>query len=172
MTDQTGGAAAASEPAPLQPPAPTATLTLTPPEPVQVVAATQAPRMAPPVDAAALPGLDAKVDGYLDALLKADAKSPQFATQANDVRTMGDEDIRRAAETSNRPLEARAKRSRRGDVGPPPPGAGQGAQRGRPVAGLEGRRHARRAAPHGRGARPQGRHRTPQDPRGHPSRRP
>jgi uncharacterized protein YaaN involved in tellurite resistance len=109
MTDQTGGAAAASEPAPLQPPAPTATLTLTPPEPVQVVAATQAPRMAPPVDAAALPGLDAKVDGYLDALLKADAKSPQFATQANDVRTMGDEDIRRAAETSNRLLQAPVK---------------------------------------------------------------
>jgi uncharacterized protein YaaN involved in tellurite resistance len=109
MTDQTGGAAAASEPAPLQPPAPTATLTLTPPEPVQIVAATQAPRMAPPVDAAALPGLDAKVDGYLDALLKADAKSPQFATQANDVRTMGDEDIRRAAETSNRLLQTPVK---------------------------------------------------------------
>ena len=59
MTDQTGGAAAAGQPAPLQPPAPTATLTLTPPEPMAPVAATAAPKMAPPVDAAAVPGLDA-----------------------------------------------------------------------------------------------------------------
>jgi uncharacterized protein YaaN involved in tellurite resistance len=109
MTDQTAGAAAAGEPAPLQPPAPTATLTLTPPEPVAAVAATQAPRMAPPVDAAALPALDAKVDNYVNALLVADAKSPQFAAQANDVRTMGDQDIRRAAETSNRLLQTPVK---------------------------------------------------------------
>jgi uncharacterized protein YaaN involved in tellurite resistance len=109
MTDQTGGAAAASEPAPLQPPAPAATLTLTPPEPMAPVATTSAPKMAPPVDAAALPGLDAKVDGYLSSLLQADAKSPQFAAQANDVRTMGDADIRRAAETSNRLLQTPVK---------------------------------------------------------------
>ena len=116
MTDQTGGAAAAREPAPLQPPAPTATLTLTPPEPVAAVAATQAPKLAPPVDTAALPGLDAKVDGYLSTLLTADAKSPQFATQANDVRTMGDEDIRRAAETSNRLLQTPVKALKEGSL--------------------------------------------------------
>ena len=116
MTDQTGGAAAAGAPAPLQPPAPTATLTLTPPEPVAAVAATQAPKLAPPVDAAALPGLDAKVDGYLSTLLTADAKSPQFATQANDVRTMGDEDIRRAAETSNRLLQTPVKALKEGSL--------------------------------------------------------
>ena len=109
MTDQTGGAAAASEPAPLQPPAPTATLTLSPPAPMAPVAATAAPKMAPPVDAAALPGLDAKVDGYVNTLLQADARSPQFAAQANDVRTMGDADIRRAAETSNRLLQTPVK---------------------------------------------------------------
>jgi uncharacterized protein YaaN involved in tellurite resistance len=116
MTDQTGGATAAGEPAPLQPPAATATLTLTPPEPVVAVAATQAPKLAPPVDAAALPGLDAKVDGYLQTLLTADAKSPQFANQANDVRTMGDEDIRRAAETSNRLLQTPVKALQEGSL--------------------------------------------------------
>jgi len=109
MTDQTGGTAAAGQPAPLQPPAATATLTLSAPEPMAPVATTQAPKMAPPVDAAALPGLDAKVDGYLNSLLAADTKSPEFANQANDVRTMGDEDIRRAAETSNRLLQTPVK---------------------------------------------------------------
>ncbi len=58
MTDQ--------QPAPLQPPTAAATLTLTAPPPPQPVAATSAPRMAPAVEAAALPGLDAKVDAYLE----------------------------------------------------------------------------------------------------------
>jgi uncharacterized protein YaaN involved in tellurite resistance len=105
MTDPTG--AAAAQPAPLQPPV--ATLTLTPPAPAAPIAETQAPRMAPPVDAAALPGLDAKVDGFLTALLAADTRSPQFGAKADDVRTMGDEDIRKAAETSNRLLQTPVK---------------------------------------------------------------
>ena len=68
MTDQ--------QPAPLQPPAAAATLTLRAPPPPQPVAATAAPRMAPAVEAAALPGLDAKVDGYLEALLTAAPSLP------------------------------------------------------------------------------------------------
>ncbi len=80
-----------AQPAPLQPPAATeASLTLTAPPPPQPVAATSAPEMAPAVEAAALPGLDAKVDSYLDSLLNAAPRSPEFAAKATDVRTMGD----------------------------------------------------------------------------------
>jgi uncharacterized protein YaaN involved in tellurite resistance len=79
---------------------------LTAPEPAPVIATTQAPRLAPAVPAAALPALDAKVDGYLDSLMTAAARSPEFEAKANDVRTMGDEDIRKSAEASNRLLQS------------------------------------------------------------------
>ena len=101
-----------SQPAsqPLQPPlAAESVLTLTAPPPTQAVAVTSAPRMAPAVDAAALPGLDAKVDGYLDSLMAAAPRSPEFTAKATDVRTMGDSDIRRAAESSNRLLKSPVK---------------------------------------------------------------
>ncbi|MDR7381916.1 toxic anion resistance protein [Promicromonospora iranensis] len=94
-----------TEPMPLQPPAPAAEpLVLSAPDPVQPVAATQAPKMAPKVDPAAAPALDQKVSTYLDGLLSADTKSPEFAKRADDVRTMGDQDIRQAADSSNRLL--------------------------------------------------------------------
>src|SRR6476661_2700488 len=96
-----------SQPASLQPTSPAgASLTLTAPPPPPRVAATTAPRMAPAVEAAALPGLDAKVDAYLDSLMTAAPRSPEFAAKATDVRTMGDGDIRKAAETSNRLLSS------------------------------------------------------------------
>ena len=108
MTDQ--------QPAPLQPPTAAATLTLTAPSPPQPVAATAAPRMAPAVEAAALPGLDAKVDGYLESLMAAAPRSPEFAAKATDVRTMGDGDIRAAAETSNRLLSSPVKALQEGGL--------------------------------------------------------
>jgi uncharacterized protein YaaN involved in tellurite resistance len=105
MTDANQGQAA--QPAPLQPPTATEpVLKLSAPEPVQAVATTAAPAMAPAVDAAALPGLDAKVDTFLASLLQAAPRSPEFAAKATDVRSMGDDDIRRAAETSNRLLNS------------------------------------------------------------------
>ncbi|MGN6634976.1 MAG: toxic anion resistance protein [Oryzihumus sp.] len=105
--------------APLQPPAvvPGApVLTLTAPAPPQPVAATAAPRLAPAVDAAALPGLDAKVDSYLGSLLAAAPRSPEFTAKATDVRTMGDEDIRRTAETSNRLLSSPVRAMKEGGL--------------------------------------------------------
>lgn len=93
-----------TEAAPLQPPAATETLTLTPPAPMKPVATTQAPSMAPRIDEAAIPGLDAKVSTYMDTLLNSEARSPEFSAKANDVRTMGDVDIRSAADSSNRLL--------------------------------------------------------------------
>jgi len=106
MSDPTSAAspAAAARPAALQPPS-SSPLTLTAPEAPPAVVQTQAPELAPAVDVAALPGLDAKVEDYVSSLLAADPKSPEFANKSNDVRTMGDADIREAASTSNRLLQ-------------------------------------------------------------------
>ncbi|HEY0616569.1 MAG TPA: toxic anion resistance protein [Kribbella sp.] len=102
-----GQAAAAPAQSPLQPPTATAPgLILTAPAPTQPVAATAAPSLAPAVDPAALPGLDSKVDSFLTALMSAEPRSPEFAAKAGDVRSMGDVDIRHAAESSNRLLQS------------------------------------------------------------------
>lgn len=108
--DNTQGAAtapaAAAAQSPLQPPTATAPgLILTAPAPTQPVAATAAPSLAPAVDPAALPGLDAKVDTFLTSLMTVEPRSPEFAAKATDVRSMGDVDIRHAAESSNRLLQ-------------------------------------------------------------------
>ncbi|MEJ2578882.1 MAG: toxic anion resistance protein [Kineosporiaceae bacterium] len=106
-----------TEPTPLTPPAPAeSALTLSPPEPVQAVASTQAPKMAPAVDPAMVPGLDSKVEDYLTSLEAAKPNSPEFAAKADDVRTMGDAEIRRAAETSNRLLRTPVKALQSGQL--------------------------------------------------------
>ncbi len=105
MTDPTSTPSDAAY-APLAPPAPGSGLALAPPAPTQAVSTTAAPKMAPPVPPEAVAGLDAKVDGYLEALMQAQSKSPTFEAKATDVRTMGDDEIRRAAESSNRLLKA------------------------------------------------------------------
>lgn len=105
-----------TEPTPLAPPSAEAQLTLSAPEPPKAVATTQAPKMAPKVDPTALPGLDAKVDAYLDALLKEAPSSPNFAAKAGEVRSMGDSDIRRAAESSNTLLKSPVKALQEGGL--------------------------------------------------------
>lgn len=104
---------------PLQPPAGMASappLTLEAPAPTQPVPTTSAPKMAPQVSAQAMPALDAKVESYLSGLTSAAPKSPDFERQAADVRTMGDADIRAAAETSNRLLKSPVKAMQSGGV--------------------------------------------------------
>jgi uncharacterized protein YaaN involved in tellurite resistance len=103
MTSTPDAGGAAAEPQPLAPPDPV--ITLTAPEAPPQVQETQAPKMAPPVAAEAIPELDSKVDSFMAALTSAQAGSPEFAAQAENVRTMGDADIRKAAETSNRMLD-------------------------------------------------------------------
>ena len=105
---------AAAAVAPLTPP--DSTLTLTAPEAPPAVTATQAPRMAPQVSAEALPELDAKVEGFMAALSATAVHSPEFAAQAESVRTMGDADIRKAAETSNRMLEQPVRALKEGGI--------------------------------------------------------
>ncbi|MFT4164505.1 MAG: toxic anion resistance protein [Microlunatus sp.] len=103
-------------PSPLTPPDQVATLTLTAPEPPKPVVATQAPAIAPQVDPTQVPALDARVDGFLDALTNTQTRSPEFTAQAENVRTMGDQDIRRAAETSNRLLNTPVKALKEGGI--------------------------------------------------------
>ncbi len=89
----------------LQPPGGGAILTLEAPAPPPVVQATQAPEMAPPVTEEQRPVLDAKVTQFMAAIMDEQAGSPEFSSQADAVRSMGDADIRRAAEMSNRLLD-------------------------------------------------------------------
>ena len=135
MSDQpsSGAAAAAPPPAaeavqPLTPPASTSSvLTLEPPAAVGVVNETAAPKMAPQVPAAAVPGLDAKVDSYLDRAAHGRRPArPSSTTKAD----------RRAHDGRRRhPPRRRVEQ-------PHAPDAGQGAQRGRPQS-----RPARSARP-------------------------
>src|SRR5262245_9033337 len=115
MTDQppTAPEAAASSSAQLAPPAEAATLTLEPPKPVAAVAPERSASMVP-LDAAALPGLDRMATEYVDSLVDLDTKSPEFTAKAESIRTMGDDDIRAAAEVSNRMLQQPVKTMGRG----------------------------------------------------------
>ena len=85
--------------------APPDMLNLTAPAPPATVTATQAGSMAPQVDVSQVPVLDSKVNDFLTALNSAEENSPTFSAQADAVRSMGDADIRKAAETSNRLLQ-------------------------------------------------------------------
>jgi len=99
---------------PLTPPAETSTLVLAPPQPVAAVAPAKAGGMVP-LDQAALPGLDQKVQDYVSSILSLEPRSPAFDAKADDIRTMGDADIRAAAETSNRLLQAPMRAMSKGD---------------------------------------------------------
>ncbi|GEK20178.1 toxic anion resistance protein [Cellulomonas xylanilytica] len=105
-----------TEAAPLQPPAPQSVFALEAPAPVAPVATTAAPAMAPQIPEAALPGLNAKVDSYVTGLMAAQIGSPEMAGKADDIRLMGDSDIRAAADTSNRLLQMPVKELREGGV--------------------------------------------------------
>ncbi len=109
-----GSQDSAAAPAPLAPPEPT--FTLAAPEAPALVVETQAPRMAPQVSPELVPELDAKVAGFMTALAAQPAGSPEFAKQAESVRTMGDADIRAAAETSNRLLAQPVKALKEGGI--------------------------------------------------------
>ena len=89
----------------LQPPAPQQELTLAPPQPVAAVETTGAAAMVP-LDQAALPGLDKMVADYVGGIATLDTHSPDFTQKAESIRTMGDDDIRAAANVSNRMLDA------------------------------------------------------------------
>jgi len=94
-------------------------LTLQAPEPVKQVEPAKAGGMVP-IPAAALPALDQKVAAYVDSVVALDVQSPAFTTKADDVRTMGNDEIRASAETSNKllgsPVRSMQKSSETGKV--------------------------------------------------------
>ncbi|MCU1487717.1 MAG: toxic anion resistance protein [Actinomycetia bacterium] len=102
-------------PSPLTPPAAVGSLALSPPEPVAAVAPEKVGGMVT-VDPASVPGLDAKVQAYVDSIVALDVHSPEFTTKANDVRTMGDDEIRASAETSNHLLNAPVRAMQQGGL--------------------------------------------------------
>jgi uncharacterized protein YaaN involved in tellurite resistance len=115
MTEPGTSSQPASEP-PQPPLAAESVLTLTAPPPAVAVATTAAPSLAPAVEATALPGLNAKVEEYIAGLMAAEPHSPEFAAKATDVRSMGDQDIRRAAESSNSLLKSPVKALQEGGL--------------------------------------------------------
>jgi len=112
MSDLSAAAPMAVAPPSVQSPI----LTLEAPAPMEVVPTTQAPEMAPQVEASQVPILDEKVATFMQQIDKAETKSPEFSAQADAVRAMGDVDIRRAAETSNRLLTTPVKAMREGGL--------------------------------------------------------
>jgi uncharacterized protein YaaN involved in tellurite resistance len=88
----------------LEPPAPT-DLTLEPPSPVAPVAPAAASSLVP-LDRDALPGLQSMADDYVASVVGLDVHSPEFAAQAENLRAVGDPDIRAAAAVSSRMLDA------------------------------------------------------------------
>ena len=74
---------------------------LTPAPPVPAVPIDDASR-AVTLDEATLTRLEAMVASYLDAVTSLDPKAPEFASRANDIRTLGDEDLGASAAVSNR----------------------------------------------------------------------
>jgi uncharacterized protein YaaN involved in tellurite resistance len=72
--------------------------------------------MAPQVDPEQVPVLDGKVTDFLNAINAAELNSPSFSTQTDAVRSMGDADIRSAAETSNRLLQTPVRSVQSGGI--------------------------------------------------------
>jgi len=93
---------------------PPSELTLQAPEPVKQVEPTKAGGMVP-IPAAALPALDAKVADYVDSVVTLDVHSPAFTAKADDVRTMGNDEIRASAETSNKLLASPVRAMQKND---------------------------------------------------------
>ncbi|PLK23375.1 toxic anion resistance protein [Porphyrobacter sp. TH134] len=77
---------------------------LTPPDPVPVVAPEQAAGLVP-VSAEQKSKLDTKVDAFVNELVTVDANSPQFGEKVDQITRMGQEQIRAAAAMSNRFLD-------------------------------------------------------------------
>ncbi len=83
---------------------PPETLVLTPPEPVKPVATAQASAMVK-LDGQTLATLDDKVHGFVDAVVWLDSHSPEFISKVNSIHALGGDEIRAAANISNRLLE-------------------------------------------------------------------
>lgn len=83
---------------------PPETLVLTPPEPVKTVVADQASSMVK-LDGDTVQKLDDKVKQFVENVVNLDSHSPEFTHKVNSIHGLGGEEIRAAANVSNRLLE-------------------------------------------------------------------
>jgi len=83
-------------------------LTLTPPDPVQVVAPEKAAGLVP-VDDGTRTKLAERVDGFIADLVAQDVNSPEFGKRVDAIAAMGQKEIRDAAGQSNRFLDRPVK---------------------------------------------------------------
>ena len=83
-------------------------LTLTPPDPVPVVAPEKAAGLVP-VEDAKKTELDTRVDRFIDELVAQDVNSPEFGKRVDAITAMGQKEIRDAAGQSNRFLDRPVK---------------------------------------------------------------
>ena len=81
-----------------------ATLALTPPAPVAVVAPATAAG-AVKLDPATVTKLDGMVSGYLDKIATLNPQDPAFTARIDDIRKLGDEEIKASAAVSSRLLD-------------------------------------------------------------------
>jgi uncharacterized protein YaaN involved in tellurite resistance len=114
MTDETP-TAPASQTAQEQPTEPNA-LVLTPPAAVPAVSTQQA-AVSTKVDDATARQIDQAVNAFVDALVALDPHSPDFQRKVESVSQMGNQEIRRSAEVSNRFLDRPAAAMDRGPLG-------------------------------------------------------
>lgn len=95
---------AATTPAATAAPTVTSDLVLVPPAPVPAVGAAQASTMMPISEARSAELAD-RARSFVDGLVGLDPHAPDFQKKLNDVAAMGSDDIRAAAEVSNRMLQ-------------------------------------------------------------------
>jgi uncharacterized protein YaaN involved in tellurite resistance len=117
MTDETPTAPASQEvQAPAQADASTQALVLTPPAAVAAVTTQQA-AVSTRVDDATAKQIEQAVNAFIDSLVALDPHSPDFERKVESVSQMGNQEIRRSAEVSNRFLDRPAVSMERGPLG-------------------------------------------------------
>jgi uncharacterized protein YaaN involved in tellurite resistance len=118
MTDDTSNAPAPQADAQAAAPAaaPVDALVLTPPAAVPAVSTQQA-AVSTKVDDATARQIEQAVNAFVDALVSLDPHSPEFQRKVESVSQMGNQEIRRSAEASNRFLDRPAANLDRGPLG-------------------------------------------------------
>jgi uncharacterized protein YaaN involved in tellurite resistance len=114
-SDRTAGAQGAPEPAAAEAPGAQA-LVLAPPAPVPAVSRDQA-SASMQVDDATAKHIDSAVSSFVESLVALDVHSPDFQRKVDSVSDMGNQEIRRSAEVSNRFLDQPAVSMERGPLG-------------------------------------------------------
>ncbi len=109
MTDETQAPPTTEEASPTA-------LALTPPAAVPAVTTKQA-AASMQVDEATAKQIDQAVNSFVDSLLSLDVHSPDFERKVNSVSQMGNQEIRRSSEVSNRFLDKPAASLDRGPLG-------------------------------------------------------